>query len=210
MRFLAVFLLLTGAAWAAQVKETVQETKALTTEEKAEKGDMESMARLGAEFLKVFQQQGGDENLKKAVQWLSKAARKGHPSSQSNLGMAYLQGWIQTGDSKKMGVFWLEKAVAQHHPYAMNNLGLFYATGNSTLPVEKALDKAFPLFKKAAEMGYGEAQANLAVFYRQNQTRFKLGEAKKNCELWLQKAADQGVVRAQEMLKEGSSACAKH
>ncbi len=74
---------------------------------------------------------GVDKDFKKAAQWFSQAAKKGHAGAQYNLGiMSYLgQGVPQ---DYAQAIIWFEKAGEQDHADAQYNLGFLYYEGKGT------------------------------------------------------------------------------
>lgn len=106
------------------------------------------------------------EDISKAVKLYQKAIKIDNNSAAIfNLGLHYLN---QKGDFKKQGFELIEKAVKEENPSALSFLGACLYTGKYGLTVD--YNRAFELFKKAAQKGNAIAQNNLAVFYYQGRS----------------------------------------
>ncbi len=70
---------------------------------------------------------GGDRNLKKASEWLAKAAQAGHPGAQGVLGGLYALGRLGVPQDFGVAYFWMIVAAiwseAEIRQQAMNSLG---------------------------------------------------------------------------------------
>ena len=107
--------------------------------------------------LALWYEKGG--NYKNALEWLTKAAEKGHPSAFNALGYYYQEGRVVAQDYKK-AMSNYETAAAKGNYYAMNNIGVLYMSG---LGVEKDFKKAAEWFEKALQKDptYATAKKNL-------------------------------------------------
>ncbi len=137
----------------------------------------------------------------KSFEIWSKAAQAGDAVAQTNLSIQYSYG-VGTELSKDKALFWLNKALAQNYSNAyqftatLHLKGLFYPKSKSkafeyyqeaaNLGDLKSiyalgeinetwgnLDAAFKKYKKAAELGYPEAQAMMGLIYEGNSSAFK-------------------------------------
>ena len=93
---------------------------------------------------------GVEQNKKTAVEFLLRAASKGHSEAQRCYG-CYLIGTGQYEDAMK----WFLKAAAQGDDNSMYNIGLCYDNGHG---VEENTTTAAEWFLKAASKGHSEAQ----------------------------------------------------
>ena len=100
------------------------------------------------------------KNLKKAVEWWTKAAEQGDATAQYNLGVCYENGDGVEKDSQK-AVKWYKKAAEQGHADAQCNLGVCYEKGDG---VEKDLKQAVKWYEKAAEQGHAGPRNLIWVF----------------------------------------------
>lgn len=132
---------------------------------------------------------------------VKKAAERGEPDAQAELGMAYIAGFMVEQD-EKLGIKWLIKAMEQGSPVAQNKIGTYYDMGLYGFaqdPVE-----AVKLYRAAAMQGYGPAQANLADSYFSGigveQDVVKAIE-------WYRQAADRGEEEASHALFEIMENC---
>jgi TPR repeat protein len=94
-----------------------------------------------------------------ALEFLSRAARGGLPTAQSDLAVMLLDGEAGPPDPKA-AMPWLVLAADAHHPIAEYRLGRLYEEGTV---VTKDLAKAKELYTEAADRGVEEARARLAA-----------------------------------------------
>lgn len=117
-----------------------------------------------------------EKDPKQAKRYLEKAAAKGHIKAMKELAetdIKWRQKLAEMGDKRaqfqmalacrregkdKEAVVWYEKAAANGIVEAFGALGICYYDG---IGVEKDVPKAKELLKKAAEKGYGPAEAKL-------------------------------------------------
>jgi len=96
---------------------------------------------------------GVPQDMKKAVYWITEAAKQDHAEAQSFLGDSF----NEMGNIKK-AAYWWAKAAEQGDASAQNNVGICYENGDG---VPQDLEKAEYWYTKAAEQGNEEAQINL-------------------------------------------------
>ncbi len=116
---------------------------------------------------------GQNKDLKKALEFYSKAASGRDAEALFRLGVASEAGWVDP-DSKDILVpqnpknaLDLYRLAAQNgDPRALYNVGVYYEQGNV---VDKDMDKAFALFKRAAEMGVPPAMQKVGLAYQNGQ-----------------------------------------
>ena len=136
---------------------------------------------------------GVTKDLKKAVEYFTKAAEQGHASAQADLGDCYFNGDGVYKDSDK-AVEWYRKAAEQGNASGQCGLGLCYLGGRG-VPEDNA--KAVEWFRKAANQGHASAQNGLGDCYY-----YGYG-VKKNYATavqWYRKAANQENASAQSNL----------
>eukprot|EP00929_Paragymnodinium_shiwhaense_P086032 TRINITY_DN46503_c0_g1_i1.p1 TRINITY_DN46503_c0_g1~~TRINITY_DN46503_c0_g1_i1.p1 ORF type:complete len:342 (-),score=71.78 TRINITY_DN46503_c0_g1_i1:118-1143(-) len=200
-----------GAAWVASFGQRIDRGEASLTRrravedevpdletmrQRADSGDADSQAYLGAMYL------GGegvapDQNL--AMKYLSMASEQGQLEAQYVLGMTLLQQASQPGgdvqtqvQQQQWAVHWLNQAASQGEPRAMYQVGSLYSNGMGGMPADPA--KAAEWVSASANAGYVEAQAQMGIMLLSG-----VG-VQKNPEwaaYWFQKAAEQGSPDAQ-------------
>jgi TPR repeat protein len=94
-----------------------------------------------------------------ALEFLSRAARGGLPTAQSDLAVMLLDGEAEPPDPKA-AMPWLVLAADAHHPVAEYRLGRLYEDGTV---VAKDIAKARALYEEAAQRGVDDARARLAA-----------------------------------------------
>lgn len=116
---------------------------------------------------------GQKKDLKKALEYYSKAANGRDAEALFRMGVASEQGWMDA-DSKEVLVqpnsknaLDLYRLAAQNGDLrALYNVGVYYEAGNV---VDKDVDKAFELFKRAAESGVPQAMQKVGLAYQNGQ-----------------------------------------
>lgn len=116
---------------------------------------------------------GQKKDLKKALEFYTKAANGRDPEALFRMGVASEQGWMDP-DSKEVLVqpnaknaLDLYRLAAQNNDLrALYNVGVYYENGNV---VDKDVDKAFELFKRAAENGVPQAMQKVGLAYQNGQ-----------------------------------------
>ncbi len=121
---------------------------------------------------------------------VEKAAKRGEPEAQFNLGVMYSTGQGVKQDSKK-AVKWYRKAADQEHVGAQCNLALMYKDGQG---VKQDSKKAVKWYRKAAEQGDAEGKHMLGVMYDTGQG---VPQDYQKASEWFQKASEQGYPKAQ-------------
>ena len=142
------------------------------------KGDLDATAELGNKALDK-----GEYN--KAYSLYIKAAEKNNARGQNGLGLYY-----NHLDKYKESCKWFEEAAKQDYVPGLINLAMDYERGEG---VKQDFNKAFALYKRAAEKGHNLAQESVGTYYLIGQ-----GTAKdeKKAFLWSMKSAEQGNGRA--------------
>lgn len=124
------------------------------------------------------------------VRNLHKAAKRGTPTAQYKLGMAYADAYQVKRDYDKAAE-WLRKAAEQDHVKAQEYLGKMYFTG-AGVPKDRA--EAAKWLAMSAELGNPEAQVVLGGMYN-NGDGVSLSFEKAS--YWYRMAAEQGFSQAQ-------------
>ena len=127
----------------------------------------------------------------KGIDFLSKAAKKGHAKSQYDLGSMYYLGIGVDRDLRKAHQ-WIKKSAEQGYADAQQNLAIMYEQGRGT---KKNPILANKWRLKSADSGNSEEQYRLGVAYVD-------AEDYENAYLWLEKSANQKHVKAQQKLAE--------
>jgi len=105
---------------------------------------------------------GVHKDYSEAAKWFRKAAEKGYPFSQSNLGHMYDKGLGGLPQSYSTAVAWYEKAAAQGEEYGQVSLGNSYEHGEG---VPQSDSVAVYWYQKASNQGYARGQKCLGVMY---------------------------------------------
>lgn len=154
----------------------------------AQKGDAESQYNLGALLLSG---KLGQQDPKKAVAWIEKAANQGHVEAANALGMLYHTGSKEFAQDFKKAYKYFLVAAKKGNPPAQFGLGVMLLNGQG---VKKDVAAGADWVRKAAEQGHVMAQYSLGVFYASGQSGKKQPE---DAYKWFFKAADQGLPGAQ-------------
>lgn len=120
----------------------------------ANAGSVEAQYELGVFFA---EQQDNKNAGYLSAYWLDKAARADHIEANVILGQYYKQ----EGDLQRSRMYF-ERSAELDEPISLNEVGKMFYSGTS---VDVNVGIAFEKFKKAAELGYGNAQMNLALMY---------------------------------------------
>lgn len=160
----------------------------------------------------------------KTVSRIKKAAEKGIPDRENNLGLCYIYGH---GVEKNVveGNNWYKKAIEHGSTEALFNLGLSYYKGEGVVKdlqeakrlfekssaqgydiaqlfigriledTNASCDEIVAAYKKAAEMGCAEAQVYLGYWYEEGKNGLPVDY--QEAYRWYQKAAEQGDSYAQ-------------
>ena len=168
---------------------------------KANSGDVEAQRELAYHYYDE-----GYGNLIEAQKWALSAANKGDAASQVLAAELYCDGRLykDTMPNGKEIVRLLKNAADQGNLAALYLLGMQYDVGRGV-----AIDPqtAFKLFLRAANLGYPEAQMEVAEIYCRygNEEAYKqYGEPKDNSTAikWLTKALQHGDSRVTERARE--------
>ena len=150
----------------------------------AELGYTKAEFKLGYMYAKA---KGVDKDEKKAREWYEKAANKGSPSAQFNLGA--LLRFEDVDESVK----WLKKSANNGNSAAQNNLGVMYKLGH--IGGWGDPEEALKWYMMAAEGGNKTGQGNVcAILYNKGAHKYK------EAEIWCQRAANQGNNKARQIL----------
>jgi TPR repeat protein len=105
---------------------------------------------------------GCQANLKAGAKDLKDLADAGNARAQACYGALLEYGGLGKPDAKEAAKLY-KKSADQHCPEGLNRLGCILALGKA--PVRKKPDRAFKLFKEAAELGNMDAVCNLGRCY---------------------------------------------
>ncbi|MBQ3121972.1 MAG: SEL1-like repeat protein, partial [Bacteroidaceae bacterium] len=144
---------------------------------------------------------GTKANSAQALRWYTAAADSGYLRSMSVLAKSYEEG-ILTEKSPEKAIEWYKRAAEKEEPYAMYKVARMYEHQDSLDGIKgKALreSETIKLFTRAATLRNAQAQMKLAEFYGNG--RYVKKDKKKRFE-WLQHAANNGLMEAQELVAE--------
>jgi TPR repeat protein len=205
------------------LKPYIDDKKSISCYRKSmEAGYPDSMNRLAYFY---YLGDGMQKDEKEGIRLFKKAFSKGNLKAGTALGMLYL--FDEKGGSKKEGFRYTKKAAEGGEPTAMGNLANCYYYGNGTKKDRRLAkewygrasdagmdssttqlgvmyhedgndDKAFALFKEAAERGFPEAMGWLAACYQ-----YGYGTEVNSLAAvqWLEKAASLGSREAEQALQ---------
>ena len=122
------------------------------------------------------------------LEWIHKAAKRGDPRAQLNLGRAYDEGRLNLPVDHTKAAHWIRKAAEQGHPKAEHDLGVCYRDGEGVLADAAEARK---WFHRAALQGHALAQCNLGIMLVQACMQGE-NENLDDAEIWLRKAAAAG------------------
>ena len=109
----------------------------------AEIGDTDIEAKIGYYYSSGIG--GVEQSYEKAVYWLTKAAEKGHVSSQFNLALCYEEG-NGVEQSYSRAAYWYKNAAEQNFAEAQHNLASLYYSGKG---IEQSKEKAIYWYRRA-------------------------------------------------------------
>lgn len=109
---------------------STQEEVFISTQLKAESGDLTAQGNLGTLYAIGS---GIEQDYVKAREWYEKAAAQGYAAAQNDLGTLYATGAGVPKDYVKARE-WYEKAAAQGNAAAQYNLGRLYASEETGAP----------------------------------------------------------------------------
>ena len=125
-------------------------------------GDMGNASALNNAAFVLSHRDGEEPDWKSAAVWYGKAAALGSAAAHYNLGCLYSGGAGPEWTDPAQAVFHFEEAAKRGHADALYRLAEAYLTGNG---VEKDPEKAFELFRRAAEKDLPRAQYRLGLLY---------------------------------------------
>ena len=108
-----------------------------------------------------FEGVGVAKNEDEGIRWYRKAAQRGYPSAQSQLGFIYKNSAPPKRNMKEAAK-WLTEAAKQGDAHAQANLALMYESGEG---VKRNDAEAFKWFEKASLQHHLAAQKKLAAYY---------------------------------------------
>ena len=122
----------------------------------AEKGYALAQLTLASKFLYG---QRFTKNIRRGIEWQSKAANQGLSEGQHNLAVSYFDSFDEKVQSE--GIVLLKRAARQGESAAQNRLGAYFYNGNKT--VLQSFERAVYFVKLAALQGDEHAVKNLPV-----------------------------------------------
>jgi TPR repeat protein len=137
--------------------------------------------------------EGVPKDLARAAEWYRRAADRGLPAAQFNVGLAYAYGFGVEKDEAE-AVRWFERAADAGHEMAQKHLGLAYLMGKG---IEKDEARALMWLELAAESGDEESR-KLLVDLRQAVDQPKQGEAQQLAKAWRERHAQRAPQSARE------------
>jgi TPR repeat protein len=118
-------------------------------------GNIEAATNIGFFYENAY---GGlEQNFEKAFEFYKLASTKGDDRATTYLGLFYMGGIHVPADSQ-LGEKLLREASEKGNPEAMTYLGIYYAS-------EDRVPEAIDLFKKALQVGFGEAAYQMGKLY---------------------------------------------
>ncbi|GAB3932294.1 serine/threonine-protein kinase [Larkinella terrae] len=127
--------------------------------EGAEGGDAGAQFKLGLSYQYAY---GVSKDYSQAEYWFRKAASQNYADAQNSLGVLYYGGYIGgNGVDYATARFWYQKAAEQNNVYSLYNLGYLHDYGQG---VTQNWTIAVDYYKKAARLGYADAQKRLNQF----------------------------------------------
>lgn len=132
----------------------------------AEQGNAECQYMLGLQYIANLIV---DKDYRKAVYWLEKADKQGHPeaherlgSTQYDLGNSYYYGWYNLAEDKTEAAKWYEKSALNGYAEGQREIGHCYLHG---IGVHANPEMAIYWLKKAVEQNDPEAKTIMALMY---------------------------------------------
>jgi eukaryotic-like serine/threonine-protein kinase len=159
----------------------------------ADRGDPAGQNALGLKY--ALGEDGLTRDDIKAVEWYRKAADQGFAKAQTNLGDMYLAGRGGLPKSYLDALSLYLKAAQQDRPDAQYRLGYMYERGLGT---ERDVPRAVKYYRSAASHDYPDAENVLGALYATGAEG--VPQDADEAVIWYQKAADQGLAKAQKNL----------
>lgn len=135
---------------------------------------------------------GVEKNSQRAEYWFRKAAERGHPSAQNQLGFLLLGKPGKHTEAIQL----LKESAQQEHPSGLNNLGHAYREGLGTTRDYK---KAFECFLRAYELDHTNASVNLNLGFSYDRG-LGVAQDKKKAKEHYRIASNRGNSRASALL----------
>ena len=151
----------------------------------AERGDLEAQVSLAIMYF-------NNKNYVEAVKWFTKAAEKGNPTAQYNLGNMYIEGVGGLPKDYAEALKLYTKSAEKGYGYAQHNLGIAYKNGQG---VTQDYAQAIKWFTKAADQNIAVAQNSLGVIYAKGEGGTPQDYAK--AIEWYRKAAENNDAKGQ-------------
>jgi hypothetical protein len=160
----------------------------------------------------------------RGLEMLDNAVAAGLPNAMHHVAWCLLDG-IGVGEDVEQGVAWLFRAGVMDYCPAMHDLGQLCEDGllgKKTGRVERDLPAAFRWYKKAALLGFGPSQLNLAKLYLMSDNVLQqqvsgvvvdaavgslppsVDDVRLKALYWLRIAADGGSAEARQLLERTS------
>jgi serine/threonine-protein kinase len=159
----------------------------------AERGDAAAQNALAVKYAR------GEDGLPrddvKAVELYRNAANQGLPKAETNLGDMFFYGRGGLSKSYLDALSWYLKAAQQEWPDAQFRLGIMYERGLGT---EKDVQRAVKYYRAAASHDYPDAENVLGSLFATGEDG--VPQSDDEALIWFQKAADQGLAKAQKNL----------
>lgn len=134
--------------------------------------------------------EGVAQNKVEAFKWYLLAAEQGNVDAQGNVAICYTLGEGVTQNNAEAFKWYMAAAQRGHCP-SQHTLGVHYDNiGNSA--------EAASWYKCAAERGYPQSQYNLGISYLNGEG---VNKSTQEAKYWINKAAQQGVVEAVQLLQ---------
>lgn len=121
----------------------------------AERGDADAQFNLGQAYRLG---RGVPVDLAQAQTWFERAARRGHPQAEANLGLTL----FQTGERER-AIPWLRRAAERGDPRAQHLLATAHFNGDI---VGRDWPRAYALMRRAADQGLPQAASSIAEMER--------------------------------------------
>jgi TPR repeat protein len=103
------------------------------------------------------------ENRKESTGSLDDLAAKNNSHAQYQLGYNFLYGLQGWRKNVPLGLGWLNKSADQDNVFALHTLATIYSFGYEGIEIDEK--KAIPYYLRAAKLGHGQSQNNLAWSY---------------------------------------------
>jgi uncharacterized protein len=151
-----------------------------------------SSANAAALYTPTYLTHGSDVDMEQTFETVLSHAENGDAKAQFDLGLHYILGdGVELNEKRAFP--WIEKAAKQNLAVAKLVLAIFYIDGNE-VPKDVAFGES--LLLQAAEQGVIDACLILGRIYTRDQEKKDFTAAS----FWLKKAADQGSIKAMEMM----------